>query len=65
MDWQALTLSLRLAAVTLAVLLPAGLWLARWPAYTGFAGKSWIEPLVVLPLVLPPTERSPRPRLTR
>ena len=55
MDWQALTLSLELAAVTLAVLLPAGLWLARWLAYTGFAGKGWIEALVVLPLVLPPT----------
>lgn len=55
MDWQALTLSLELAAVTLLVLLPAGLWLGRWLAYTRFAGKSWIEALVVLPLVLPPT----------
>ena len=55
MDWQALTLSLELAAVTLVVLLPAGLWLARWMAYTGFAGKGWVEALVVLPLVLPPT----------
>ncbi|NUA29942.1 molybdate ABC transporter permease subunit [Cupriavidus basilensis] len=55
MDWQALTLSLRLAAVTLLVLLPAGIWLGRWLAYTGFAGKAWIEALVILPLVLPPT----------
>ena len=55
MDWQALILSLQLAAVTLLVLLPAGLLLARWLAYTSFAGKSWIEALVVLPLVLPPT----------
>ena len=55
MDWQALTLSLKLAAVTLAVLLPLGVWLARWLAYTRFAGKGWIEALVVLPLVLPPT----------
>ena len=55
MDWQALTLSLELAAVTLVVLLPAGLWLGRWLAYTGFAGKAWIEAMVVLPLVLPPT----------
>jgi molybdate transport system permease protein len=55
MDWQALILSLELAAVTLLLLLPAGLWLGRWLAYTGFAGKSWIEALVVLPLVLPPT----------
>ena len=55
MDWQALSLSLELAAATLLVLLPAGLWLGRWLAYTQVAGKSWIEALVVLPLVLPPT----------
>ncbi|MBK9364050.1 MAG: molybdate ABC transporter permease subunit [Rubrivivax sp.] len=55
MDWQALILSLQLAAATLAVLLPAGLWLGRWLARTPFAGKAWIEALVVLPLVLPPT----------
>ena len=55
MDWQALILSLKLAAVTLLVLLPVGLWLGRWLAYTRFAAKPWIEALVVLPLVLPPT----------
>lgn len=55
MDWQALTLSLELAAVTLLVLLPAGLLLGRWLAYTRFSGKAWIEAMVVLPLVLPPT----------
>ena len=55
MDWQALTLSLKLATFTLLVLLPGGLLLARWLAYTRFRGKSWVESLVVLPLVLPPT----------
>ncbi len=55
MEWQALALSFELAAVTLAVLLPPGLWLGRWLARTTFAGKAWIEALVVLPLVLPPT----------
>lgn len=55
MDWQALTLSLKLATVTLAMLLPLGLLLGRWLAYTHFTGKSFVEALVVLPLVLPPT----------
>lgn len=55
MDWQAFTLSLELAAVTLCVLLPLGLLLGRWLAHTTFIGKAWIEALVVLPLVLPPT----------
>ena len=55
MDWQALILSLQLASVTLVVLLPVGLWLGRWLAYTQVAGKAWIEALVMLPLVLPPT----------
>jgi molybdate transport system permease protein len=55
MDWQALGLSLELAAATLALLLPAGLALGRWLARTQWAGKPWVEALVVLPLVLPPT----------
>lgn len=55
MDWQALILSLKLAAVTLLLLLPAGLWLGRWLAYTQVSSKSLIEAAVVLPLVLPPT----------
>ena len=41
--------------MTLLLLLPAGLLLARWLAYTAFSGKYLIEALVVLPLVLPPT----------
>ena len=55
MDWQALILSLQLAAVTLVLLLPLGLWLGRTLAYAHFAGKALVEALVVLPLVLPPT----------
>ena len=55
MDWPALILSVELAAATLLVLLPAGLWLGRWLAYTPLPGKTWIEAAVVLPLVLPPT----------
>lgn len=55
MDWQAVVLSLQLAAATLAVLLPAGLWLGRWLARSAFRGKALVEAAVVLPLVLPPT----------
>jgi molybdate transport system permease protein len=55
MDWQALTLSLKLATVTLIVLLPVGLVMGRWLAYTQFKGKALVEAAVLLPLVLPPT----------
>ncbi|WP_444634987.1 molybdate ABC transporter permease subunit [Cupriavidus oxalaticus] len=55
MDWHALALSLELAAVTLVVLLPGGLVVGRWLAYSSFRGKAWVEALIVLPLVLPPT----------
>jgi molybdate transport system permease protein len=54
-DWQALVLSLELAAATLLVLLPLGLALGRWLATSSWRGKAWVEALVVLPLVLPPT----------
>jgi molybdate transport system permease protein len=54
-DWQALRLSVELALATLVVLLPAGVALARWLARTGTRARPWIEALVMLPLVLPPT----------
>jgi molybdate transport system permease protein len=55
MDWQALILSLQLAAITLVILLPMGLLLARWLAFAQFKGKALVEAAIVLPLVLPPT----------
>jgi hypothetical protein len=55
MDWTSLLLSLELAAATLLLLLPAGLWLARWLAKSSFRAKALVEAAVVLPLVLPPT----------
>ncbi len=55
MDWTALLLSLKLAAYTLLMLLPVSLVCARWLAFTQFTGKSVIQALLILPLVLPPT----------
>jgi len=55
MDWTALGLSLRLGLVTVAILLPLAFLLARWLAYGRFKGRGFVEALVALPLILPPT----------
>lgn len=55
MDWPALSLSFKLAAWTVALLLPLGVLLARWLAWSNFRGKAWVEGAFALPLVLPPT----------
>lgn len=55
MDWQATYVSLWLAASTAAVLLPMGLWLARWLAFTPSPWRPLVEALMLLPLLLPPT----------
>lgn len=55
MDWQALALSVKLSLVTLMFLLPIGIFLGRWLAYRHFFGKSLLQTILALPLVLPPT----------
>ena len=55
MDWQALTLSLKLALATLIVLFPIGIVLGRLLAWQQFRGKALLEATLTLPLVLPPT----------
>ncbi len=55
MDWTAIVLSAELALATLLVLLPLAIGAARWLAVTRFHGKAWLEGLLALPLVLPPT----------
>lgn len=55
MDWTALRLSLELGVLTVLVLLPIGVLLGRWLAYSHFAGKAFVEAIIALPLVLPPT----------
>ncbi|MCL4137780.1 UNVERIFIED_CONTAM: hypothetical protein GTU68_046033 [Idotea baltica] len=48
-------LSLKLAFWTTVLLLPIGLLIGRVLAYNKFKGRAWVEALVYLPLVLPPT----------
>lgn len=55
MDWSAAWVTLRLALWTTGVLFVLGLPLAYWLATTRFPGRSVIEALVTMPLVLPPT----------
>ena len=55
MDWTALGLSLQLGLVTVALLLPIAFLLARWLAFGRFRGRGFVEAVVALPLILPPT----------
>lgn len=55
MDWQAARVSLSLAVLTAALLLPPCVWLARWLATTPARAKPLVEALLMLPLLLPPT----------
>ena len=54
-DWQSIFLTLRLAAVTTTILLLIGLPLGLWLARTKCRARPFIEAVVALPLVLPPT----------
>lgn len=55
MDWIALKLSVMLALLTAAILLPVGIVLGRIFAWRSFRGKALVEAAFTLPLVLPPT----------
>lgn len=54
LDTDAIFLSFKLALVTLTIMLPLGIWLAHRLVRMG-AAKPWLEALLALPLVLPPT----------
>ena len=54
-DWSAAWVTFRLAFWTTAILLVLGVPLAWWLVQARFRGKSVIEGLIALPLVLPPT----------
>jgi len=55
MDYQAIWLSVRLAASTTAILLAVGVPLAYWISFSRRRWKFLVEAVVALPLVLPPT----------
>jgi molybdate transport system permease protein len=55
MDWEALRLSVALGAVTALLLLPLAVLSGRALAHRAFRGKGFVEALVALPLLLPPT----------
>lgn len=55
MDIQALLLTLRLALATTVLLMAAAVPLAWWLAFSPGRGKTLVQALVALPLVLPPT----------
>ena len=54
MDTDAILLSLKLALWTLVLILPFGIWMAHSLLKMG-KSRPWIEAVLALPLVLPPT----------
>jgi molybdate transport system permease protein len=55
MNWEALALTVRLAAIVAAILVVVGLPIAYWITYSQRRWKFLVEAVVALPLVLPPT----------
>ena len=55
MIWDALLLSLRVALLATALVTVVGLLIALWLARSDARGKSLVETLVSLPMVLPPS----------
>jgi len=54
-NWTAILLTLKLAALTAAILLVVGMPIAYWLTYSRRRWKFLVESVVALPLVLPPT----------
>jgi molybdate transport system permease protein len=55
MDWTALWVSARLSFATTLLLLMVGVPMAYWIAFSTWRWKFFVEAIVALPLVLPPT----------
>lgn len=52
---SALLVSFKLALWTMLLLVPIGLIVGRWLALSTMRHKVWLESLIMLPLILPPT----------
>jgi molybdate transport system permease protein len=55
MDWTAIALSVKLAAIVAGILLVIALPVAYWITFSRWRGRFVVEAIVALPLVLPPT----------
>lgn len=55
MNWQAIATTLKLASATSLVLIVIALPLSYWIAFSKWRWKFFVEAVVALPLVLPPT----------
>jgi molybdate transport system permease protein len=55
LNWQAVILSLKLAASVAGILLVAGLPIAYWVTFSKWRWKFLVEAIIAVPLVLPPT----------
>jgi molybdate transport system permease protein len=55
LNWQAVILSLELAASVAGILLVAGLPIAYWVTFSKWRWKFLVEAIIAVPLVLPPT----------
>ncbi|ANB60644.1 molybdate ABC transporter permease subunit [Anoxybacteroides amylolyticum] len=55
MNYSPLILSFKTATIATLIVFITGVVLARWISRSSFSGKSIIEAIILLPLVLPPT----------
>src|SRR5262249_60333765 len=55
MNWTAIWVTCKLATLTSIALLVIGLPIAYWLTFSKWRGKFFVESIVALPLVLPPT----------
>lgn len=55
MDWLALILTLKLACWTTVLLVPMAIYAGRFLSRATFRGKSLVEAVVMVPLIMPPT----------